>query len=207
IKKPAQIVPLTIGNLLSSTQGPEEFLPAPESRPWASFRTLVDFEYTETAETVNKQLAGIDGGWAVRSKLTIQNYNDMQESLSRARLYVVQLLTATEKGENFTFKFQYRCPWEKIEDPTDPSDCGPAESSELSQFKREVYQKILSCIFWSLRRRSRKGESHSATMLRPASFTCDRKREKKRLISVLASLPLPLFHVQNAWYRNPNFTK
>jgi hypothetical protein len=73
---------------------------APQSRPWAPFRTLADFEYTETAvtgllseEVVNKQLAGFNKGWAIGgSRLTINNYKDMQGSLALAREYGVQVL-------------------------------------------------------------------------------------------------------------------
>jgi hypothetical protein len=38
----------------------------------------------------------------------------------------------------------------KIEDPADPSGRRSAETTEYAQFKREVYQMILSQIFASL---------------------------------------------------------
>lgn len=75
------------------------FIPVPESRPWAPFRTLADFEYTETAvkgllseELVNKQLAGFNAGWCIGgSHLTLRTYKDMQEVLAKARQYGVQV--------------------------------------------------------------------------------------------------------------------
>ena len=70
--------------------------------PWAPFNTLADFEYTETAiqgllskQLVNKQLAGIQGSWAVKSSLTLRTYNDMEAALTRARRHYVQVMTLT----------------------------------------------------------------------------------------------------------------
>jgi hypothetical protein len=75
------------------------FVPIPETRPWAPFQMLADFEYTETAiqgllseDLVNKQLAGFSKKWSIGgSHLTIHSYKDMQESLARAREYGVQV--------------------------------------------------------------------------------------------------------------------
>lgn len=75
------------------------FVRTPVSRPWAPFKTLADFEYTETAvkgllskDLVNKQLAGFNEGWSIGgSHLTIRNYNDMQQFLANAREYGVQV--------------------------------------------------------------------------------------------------------------------
>jgi hypothetical protein len=94
------IIPLSSGATLSSSSQPATtFVPAPESRPWAPFRTLADFEYTETAvkgllskDLVNKQLAGFNKKWTIGgSHLTIHTYKDMQESLAKAREYGVQV--------------------------------------------------------------------------------------------------------------------
>jgi hypothetical protein len=94
------IVPLTSSKTsLSSSQAAKTYFPAPESRPWAPFRTLADFEYTETAvkgllskDLVDKQLAGFHGKWAIGgSHLTLRTYKDMQDSLAKAREYGVQV--------------------------------------------------------------------------------------------------------------------
>ena len=82
-----------------SSQTAVVFAPIPESRPWAPFRTLADFEYTETAvkgllsqDLVNKQLAGFNDRWSVGgSHLTIHTYKDMQQSLAKAREYGIQV--------------------------------------------------------------------------------------------------------------------
>lgn len=92
-----KIIPLDLSDM--NAHAPLPFNPAPESRPWAPFRTRADFEYTETAVTgllsknlVNKQLAGFNNHWSTGgSRLTIATYKDMQNSLSKARQYVVQV--------------------------------------------------------------------------------------------------------------------
>jgi hypothetical protein len=94
------IMALESGNMSpSSSQASTTFIPAPESRPWAPFRTRADFEYTETAvkgllskNLINKQLAGFNDGWSMgRSHLTICTYKDMQKSLAQAQEYIVQV--------------------------------------------------------------------------------------------------------------------
>jgi hypothetical protein len=74
------------------------FQPKPNIRPWAPFKNLADFEYTETAvggllskALVDKQLAGINSTWAVGSLLSIKSYRDMENVLSEARKYFVQV--------------------------------------------------------------------------------------------------------------------
>lgn len=74
------------------------FQPKPSSCPWAPFKSLADFEYTETAvkgllskELVNAQLAGINSTWATGSLLSIKNYRDMEHVLSKACKYFVQV--------------------------------------------------------------------------------------------------------------------
>lgn len=68
-------------------------------QPWAPFKNLADFEYTETAVLgllpkwlVDKQLAGFNSNWAIEgSRLTIKNYADMDKALLKARKYFVQV--------------------------------------------------------------------------------------------------------------------
>ena len=75
------------------------FVPTPESHLWAPFRTLADFEYTETAvkgllseDLVNRQLVGFNEAWSIGgSHLTIHNYKDMQKSLAVAREFGIQV--------------------------------------------------------------------------------------------------------------------
>ena len=63
------------------------------------FQTFAEFEYTETAvkdllskDFVNKQLAGFNDKWSIgKSHQTIQTYEDMQNSLKKARVYGVQV--------------------------------------------------------------------------------------------------------------------
>ena len=75
------------------------FIPTPESRPWVPFRSLADFEYTETAIVgrlseylVNRQLNGFCNKWSIGgSHLTIHTYQDMQKSLEKARDYGIKV--------------------------------------------------------------------------------------------------------------------
>ena len=67
-------------------------------RPWAPFRNLADFEYTETAvngllskKTVDKQLAGFNSAWAIGSHLSIRNSKDMEAALTMACDYIVKV--------------------------------------------------------------------------------------------------------------------
>lgn len=95
----AQIIPLTGQCTSYKSSALHTYIPESVRKPWAPFRTLADFEYTETAvqgllnkDLVNRQLAGFHKGWYTgKSYLTIKNYNDMQESLSKAQAYVVQV--------------------------------------------------------------------------------------------------------------------
>ena len=82
----------------SKTSTPLSVPSYPAVPPWAPFNTLADFEYTETAvqgllskELVNKQLAGIQGSWAVESRVTLRSYNDMEAALTQARRHYVQV--------------------------------------------------------------------------------------------------------------------
>lgn len=95
------IIPLTSNDVspTMSQASAKSFAPIPESRPWAPFRTLADFEYTETAvlgllsqKLVDKQLAGFNEGWSIGgSHLTIRTYKDMQQSLAKAREYGIKV--------------------------------------------------------------------------------------------------------------------
>ena len=68
------------------------YMPQPDPRPWAPFKNIADFEYTEIAVLgwlpkwiIDKQLAGFNSTWAVGSRLTINSFSDMDKVLSRAR--------------------------------------------------------------------------------------------------------------------------
>ncbi len=104
------IVPLSLSTgSPASTLPVAAFLPVPESRPWAPFRTLADFEYTETAvkgllskDLVDKQLAGFNKKWCIGgSHLTLRTYKDMQDSLAKAREYGVQVSHSTTSPFDF----------------------------------------------------------------------------------------------------------
>ncbi|KAF8263166.1 hypothetical protein EI94DRAFT_1598659 [Lactarius quietus] len=102
-----RIIPLTTSSKVMPT-----FQPKPNSCPWAPFKTLADFEYTETAlkgllskELVNAQLAGIHSTWAAGSYLSIKSHRDMENVLAKARKYFVQPRQIT---------FEYRDPWKWI---------------------------------------------------------------------------------------------
>lgn len=120
------------------------YMPRSEPRPWAPFKNLADFEYTETAILgllpkwiINKQLGGINDNWAEGSRLTIKNSTEMEKILSNARQYFVQVSTrdklpssspisfshwqfksdvvmASYMGTAYSFIFEYRDPWEWI---------------------------------------------------------------------------------------------
>jgi hypothetical protein len=113
----------------------------PTERPWAPFRNLADFEYTETAvngllskELIDKQLKGFNSAWAVGSHLSIRNSLDMEASLAKACEYIIKVSTseracrlrlifcqfksetvsADYQGKSYKFDFEYRDPWEWI---------------------------------------------------------------------------------------------
>jgi len=48
----------------------------------------------------------------------------------------------------------------QIIDPSDPSSRSSVESEEFAHFKRDIYQKVLTIVFKSLRNRSRNGDAH-----------------------------------------------
>lgn len=91
------IISLTTQN--DNTGSPFAYVPTPECRPWAPFRTLADFEYTETAvkgllseDLVNRQLVGFNEAWSIGgSRLTFHSHKDMQKSLAVARDYGIQV--------------------------------------------------------------------------------------------------------------------
>ncbi len=114
-------------------------MPQPEPRPWAPFKSLADFEYTETAILgllpkwiVNKQLTGLNSNWAEASRITIKNFTEMDKVLSKARKCFVQVnrdqlpspslircsqfksdvVTANFQGKAYKFPFEYRDPWQ-----------------------------------------------------------------------------------------------
>jgi len=97
----ATIISLTSRSSTPS-QVPMTFAPTSECRPWAPFRTLADFEYTETAvigklseNLINKQLEGFHNTWSIGgSHLTIHTYKHMQESLEKAQEYGIKVSCA-----------------------------------------------------------------------------------------------------------------
>jgi len=83
---------------LSASEEIPAFQPKPDICPWAPFKNLADFEYTKTAikgllskKLVNTQLARINSTWAVGSLLSIKSHKDIEEVLSKARKYFVQV--------------------------------------------------------------------------------------------------------------------
>lgn len=94
------IIPLT-GNSASPTgkDSAAPYIPQPQERPWAPFRTLEDFEVTELAiaslmprNVINKFLAGVTGKWSDgKSPVTLKKFSDMDAALFKARKYVVQV--------------------------------------------------------------------------------------------------------------------
>ncbi|THU83642.1 hypothetical protein K435DRAFT_689141, partial [Dendrothele bispora CBS 962.96] len=101
--------------------------------PWAPFRSLADFEYTEIAirsnmakQTVDSQLHLLHTSWAKRSKITLSGYSDMMNVLSSAQDFCVNFqkgsLTRTYRGKAYTFEFCFRDPWKwvvsLVTDPT-----------------------------------------------------------------------------------------
>ncbi|KDR73368.1 hypothetical protein GALMADRAFT_72633, partial [Galerina marginata CBS 339.88] len=111
------IIPL-VGNSMTSTKdNTAAYVPQPQERPWAPFRTLEDFEVTEIAvaslmskNVVNQFLSGVTGKWSDgKSPVTLKKYSDMDAALFNARKYVVQF-----NGKVYNFKFQYRDPWDYI---------------------------------------------------------------------------------------------
>ena len=93
----SQIIPL-VGSFPTKSNA-AAYVPQPENRPWAPFRTLEDFEVTELAMTslmrrsaINTLLAGVTGKWSNgNSAVTLKKYSDMDAVLSKARKYVVQV--------------------------------------------------------------------------------------------------------------------
>jgi hypothetical protein len=91
------IIPLIGNSLAGDSAAP--FVPRPENRPWAPFRTLEDFEVTELAITslmprtgIAKLLAGVTGKWSNgKSPVTLKKYSDMDAVLYKAQKYVVQV--------------------------------------------------------------------------------------------------------------------
>ncbi|KAG6823709.1 hypothetical protein H0H92_009286, partial [Tricholoma furcatifolium] len=120
---PATIIPLdtATASLPTST-----YHAKPSDKPWAPFRTLEDFEVTEFAvrsllkkDQINTLLQGVNHRWTSgKTKVTLQNYEDMQKSLDHARNYIVKFksgeVSVPYRGEIQTFKYEYRDPWEYV---------------------------------------------------------------------------------------------
>ncbi len=90
---------IVLGTLTSSKHSEHPtYMPQPEPRPWGPFKSLADFEYTETAILgllpkwiVDKQLAGFNAHWVEGSQLTIKNFTEMDKVLSKACKHFVQV--------------------------------------------------------------------------------------------------------------------
>ncbi|KAJ7574853.1 hypothetical protein C8J56DRAFT_1064268 [Mycena floridula] len=121
--EPPRILPLSE---TTNAKSRPLFVPKISQQPWAPFRNLADFEFTEAAITgvfstkmVDKLLAGIHGGWSTAgSNLTLKKHGDMEKVLASARQYVPQFKQAhievIYQGKAVPFDFQYRDPWEVI---------------------------------------------------------------------------------------------
>ncbi|PPQ87069.1 hypothetical protein CVT25_000049 [Psilocybe cyanescens] len=120
------IIPLIGNSMHQIKDSSAPYVPQPQERPWAPFRTLEDFEVTEVAiaslmprNVVNKFLTGITGNWSdSKSPVTLKKYSDMDAALLQARKYIVQFkceeVSAEFDGKVYNFKFQYRDPWDYI---------------------------------------------------------------------------------------------
>ncbi len=91
------IIPL-VGNSQANSSA-ISYIPPPDDRPWAPFRTLEDFEVTEIAvtslmprTTINKLLTGVTGKWSDgKCRVTLKKYSDMDAVMFKARKYIVQV--------------------------------------------------------------------------------------------------------------------
>ncbi|KAJ7613048.1 hypothetical protein FB45DRAFT_759393 [Roridomyces roridus] len=96
------------------------------AKPYAPWRTLADFEYTEGAvkgllksDLIDFQLKRIGGDWTEgRSKISLQNYREYRHALTCATTAGVQFHKGTAEakiwGETRKYSFFYRNPWEWI---------------------------------------------------------------------------------------------
>jgi hypothetical protein len=99
VNQESLIIPLVGNSTSPAKDGATPYIPQPQERPWAPFRTLEDFEVTETAiaslmprKVVDKFLAGVTGRWSDgKSPVTVKKYSDMDVALFKARKYVVQV--------------------------------------------------------------------------------------------------------------------
>jgi hypothetical protein len=93
-----KIIALSAKDSSSHSDQPTYML-QPELHPWAPFKCLADFEYTETAIlgllskwVINKQLAGISSNWAE----AIKNFMEMDKVISSAQKHFVQVSTTNQ---------------------------------------------------------------------------------------------------------------
>ncbi|TFY63623.1 hypothetical protein EVG20_g6237 [Dentipellis fragilis] len=100
-------------------------VPEAISNPWRPFRNLADFQYAEIAVNshktnwaIDEELKGIHGGWASDTVISFKTHKDLEVSLAAARHFVVGFqkgeVTSTFKGQDYTFSFYYRNPWDEI---------------------------------------------------------------------------------------------
>ncbi|KAJ7599598.1 hypothetical protein C8J56DRAFT_1011188 [Mycena floridula] len=112
------VTPLTGTN---SNPALSEYDPKKSEQPWAPFRSMADFEFTESAiqgllskKLVDKMLTGIHGSWSAhKSTLSIHNHSEMEAVLVSARQYFKKAhIEVTYQGQPQSFDFSYRDPWE-----------------------------------------------------------------------------------------------
>lgn len=160
-------------------------MPQPELRAWSPFETLADFEYTETAILgllpkwiIDKQLAGFNSKWAKGSRLTIKTFAEMDNVLTKARKYFVQVsesqlpspflihsdifdqfktdvVTATYEGEVYEFTFDYRDPWEWILSIIQDKSLAPTSMWNAvrkyycsGEFEERIYDELNTADTW-----------------------------------------------------------
>ncbi|THU98550.1 hypothetical protein K435DRAFT_818849 [Dendrothele bispora CBS 962.96] len=131
---PDKIIPL---NSMDAAQDNPQPKPNPSPtyayHPWAPFRSLADFEFTEIAvrsnlpkQVVDSQLHLLHNSWTKHSEITLNNHSDMMAVLTSARdlstSFQTGSVTRTYRGKPYTFNFCFRDPWKwVISLATDPT--------------------------------------------------------------------------------------
>ncbi|CAK5266720.1 unnamed protein product [Mycena citricolor] len=127
--------------------------------PFAPWRTLSDFEYTETAvkgvssaNIVDAQLKGMTGRWSKQdSDITLRNFREFRRTLTDAHVHGVEFQSKTIKStlwdKEYAYTFQYRDPWEwMLSLFTDPSLASVSQWKSKSVFYCEngVREKLVN---------------------------------------------------------------
>ncbi|KAA1474760.1 hypothetical protein DENSPDRAFT_906474 [Dentipellis sp. KUC8613] len=121
--KKSTIIPLDSSGAEKTHE--HEVIKAALSCPWRPFNNLADFEYAEIAinshkanATIDKELEKLHSSWASHTVITFRNHKDLEASLAAARFFVVGFqrgqVTSSFNGQDYTFSFYYRDPWEEI---------------------------------------------------------------------------------------------